>query len=218
MTSVPSHVTPLKLAQRATLDLAPGCPPAALADPDWLGTPVASVRAGTRRYLTDLSLPVRDRSPQLTFKKAAFVDLGEPRATADGCELEIGWQSSSLAPLFPVFAGRLKLTSTEITLEGFYAPPGGEFGAVLDRAFLNIAARGTARWFLETATKVLSTAAAPGPAARTDAPTPEAATGSSGGATHTPSANGGPTSGSATDGGPTSGPGNPSALRGRAAV
>ena len=111
MTSVPSHVTPLKLVQHASLNLA-ACPPAALVDPGWLGTPVASATTGTRRYLTDLSLPVRDRSPQLTFKKAAYVDMGEARSTADGCELEISWQSSSLAPLFPVFAGRLKGPST----------------------------------------------------------------------------------------------------------
>jgi hypothetical protein len=155
-TSVPGHVTPLKLVQRASLTL-DVCPPAALLDPSWLGTPVASPTADRRRYLTDLSLPVRDHSPQLTFRKAAYVDMGEARATADGCELEIGWQSSSLAPLFPVFAGRLRVTPTEITLEGFYAPPGGEFGAVLDRAFLNIAARGTARWFLERAAEALST-------------------------------------------------------------
>ncbi|MGD0018097.1 MAG: hypothetical protein ABSD62_02485 [Candidatus Limnocylindrales bacterium] len=161
MTSVPSHVTPLKLTQRASLDPAQGCPPAALVDPTWLGAPVASARAGTRRYLTDLSLPVRDRSPLLTFKKAAYVDIGEARAAADGCDVDISWQSSSLAPLFPVFAGRLRVTPTEITLEGFYAPPGGEFGAALDRAFLNIAARGTARWFLHRATAALSPAVAP---------------------------------------------------------
>ena len=35
------------------------------------------------------------------------------------------------------------------------------FGAVLDRAFLNIAARGTARWFLDKAARALSTAPAP---------------------------------------------------------
>ena len=160
MTSVPGHVTPLRLAQRVALDLSRGCPPSALEHADWLGTPIEPARAGTgprtapagpapRRYLTDLSLPVREHAPQLTFKKAAYVDLGEARATVRGCEIEISWQSSSLAPLFPVFAGRLNLTPTEITLEGFYAPPGGEFGAVLDRAFLNIAARGTARWFLQ---------------------------------------------------------------------
>jgi hypothetical protein len=176
MTSVPSHVTPLRLAQRASLELVTGCPPAALADPDWLGTPVESARPGTRRYLTDLSLPVRERSPQLTFKKAAFVDVGEARATSDGCEMEISWQSSSLAPLFPVFAGRLKVRSTEIALEGFYAPPGGEFGAVLDRAFLNIAARGTARWFLERAAEALSSVAAQAPEPTEGSPRSESST------------------------------------------
>ena len=157
---------PFELVQRAWLNLA-ACPPAALVEPDWLGTPVPSTTTGTRRYLTDLSLPVRGHSPQLTFRKAAYVDVGEARATADGCEVAISWQSSSLAPLFPVFAGRLKLTSTEITLEGFYAPPGGELGAVLDRAFLNIAARGTARWFLERAAAALATVPAVTPETRT---------------------------------------------------
>jgi len=157
MTSVPGHVTPLRLAQRVALDLSRSCPPSALEHPDWLGTPIASARAGTRRYLTDLSLPVREHAPQLIFKKAAYVDLGEARATPGGCEIEISWQSSSLAPLFPVFAGRLNLKPTEVTLEGLYAPPGGEFGAVLDRAFLNIAARGTARWFLERVVAALET-------------------------------------------------------------
>ena len=200
MTSVPSHVTPLKLTQRAAPDPAQGCPPPALVDPAWLGAPVASTRPGFRRYLTDLSLPVRDRSPLLTFKKAAYVDIGEARATSDGCEVEIGWQSSSLAPLFPVFAGRLTVTSTAITLEGFYAPPGGEFGAVLDRAFLNIAARGTARWFLERATEALSIVAAPMPETRAAGSSAGSAAGSSGGP--------GP--------GPASVPRNSSTLRGRA--
>jgi hypothetical protein len=156
MTSVPGHVTPLRLAQRVALDLSRGCPPSALEHADWLGTPIEPARAGTRRYLTDLSLPVREHAPQLTFKKAAYVDLGEARATVRGCEIEISWQSSSLAPLFPVFAGRLTLTSTELRLEGYYAPPGGEFGAVLDKVFLSIAARGTARWFLERTAEVVS--------------------------------------------------------------
>ena len=60
-----------------------------------------------------------------------------------------------MAPLFPVFGGHLLVTATELRLEGFYAPPGGEFGAVLDRAFLSIAARGTARWFLERTAEVV---------------------------------------------------------------
>ena len=206
MTSVPSHVTPLKLVQHASLNLA-ACPPAALVDPGWLGTPVASATPGTRRYLTDLSLPVRDRSPQLTFKKAAYVDMGEARSTADGCELEISWQSSSLAPLFPVFAGRLKVTSTAITLEGFYAPPGGEFGAVLDRAFLNIAARGTARWFLERAAAALSAVAPEVPETRAAGSPAASLPGSVAGST---------TSSTAGTAAPMSGPGSSPTLRGQA--
>ncbi len=156
MTSVPAHVTPLRLVQQATIDMARAT---SLLDSDalgWLGTSVPSTRPGCRRYLTDLSLPIREHAPSLTFKKAAFIDVGEVRETPNGCEIEIGWQSSSLAPLFPVFAGRLTLTATELRLEGFYAPPGGEIGAVLDRAFLNIAARGTARWFLERTAQIVA--------------------------------------------------------------
>jgi hypothetical protein len=65
-----------------------------------------------------------------------------------------------MAPLFPVFSGHLTLTPAELRLEGFYAPPAGELGAVLDRAFLNIAARGTARWFLERVAQVLASSPA----------------------------------------------------------
>ncbi len=94
----------------------------------------------------------------MTFKKAAFVDVGPVRPLSDGSrEVEISWRSSSLAPLFPVFAGHLALTPAEIRLEGYYAPPGGEVGLVLDRAFLNIAARGTARWFLGRVTETAAT-------------------------------------------------------------
>ncbi len=148
MTSVPGRETPLRLAQRIPPLQGQSCPPQAFADPSWLGSPAPAPRPDIRRYLTDLSLPVREHSPSITFSKAAFVDVGPARSTADGCEIEIGWRSASLAPLFPVFAGRLLLRSDEVRLEGFYAPPGGDVGLVLDRAFLGIAARGTARWFL----------------------------------------------------------------------
>jgi hypothetical protein len=154
MASVPPHVTPLRLVQPASIDLTLAVP-ALTAEPiAWLGTPVAAPRSGIRRYLTDLSLPIREQAPSITFRKAAFVDIGEVRRTPTSCEIEIGWQSSSLAPLFPVFAGHLTLTSGQLLLEGYYAPPGGEIGAALDRAFLGIAARGTARWFLERAAEI----------------------------------------------------------------
>ena len=159
MTSVPSHVTPLRLVQPVAVDLARALPLFGDRATGWLGTPVRAARPGSRRYLTDLNLPIREHAPSLVFRKAAYVDLGEVRQTADGCEIEIGWQSSSLAPLFPVFAGHLTLTPTEVRLEGFYAPPGGEIGAALDKAFLGIAARGTARWFLERTTEAVAAAA-----------------------------------------------------------
>lgn len=127
---------------------------------DWLGSPVLGTRPGCRRYLTDLSFPLREHSPSVKFSKAAYVDLGAMRTAPDSFEIEIEWRSASLAPLFPVFAGHLTVTPAELRLEGFYAPPAGELGAVLDRAFLGIAARGTARWFLERAAEVLGSPAA----------------------------------------------------------
>ena len=164
MTSVPSHVTPLRLVQRVSVDLARALPLFGDQATAWLGTPVGAARPGSRRYLTDLSLPIREHAPSLVFRKAAYLDLGEVRRTGDGWEIEIGWQSSSLAPLFPVFAGHLTLTPREVRLEGFYAPPGGEIGAALDKVFLGIAARGTARWFLARTTEVVTAAtAAAGP-------------------------------------------------------
>jgi hypothetical protein len=156
MASVPSHVTPLRLVQPVAVDLARALPLFGDQASAWLGTPVAPVRPGSHRYLTDLSLPIREHAPSLVFRKAAYVDLGEVRRTPEGYVIEIGWQSSSLAPLFPVFAGNLTMTRTEVRLEGLYAPPGGEIGAALDRVFLSIAARGTARWFLERTIEVVA--------------------------------------------------------------
>lgn len=174
MASVPSHATPLRLVQPATIDLARALPFLTEQAASWLGTPVPATHPGFRRFLTDLSLPIRNHAPSLVFKKATFVDLGPMRETSEGFEIEIGWQSSSLAPLFPVYAGRLTLTPAELRLEGFYAPPGGEFGAVLDKAFLGIAARGTARWFLE---RTLDAIAAAGAAVKIPKRTPSPADG-----------------------------------------
>jgi hypothetical protein len=143
-----AHLTHLRLVQPGQIDLQMAA--RLLADASsWLGTPVPSTHSDLRRYLTDLSLPLRSHSPGIVFKKAAFVDVGVITSSLGSCEVEIGWRSSSLAPLFPVFAGRLSLTPSGLSLDGYYAPPGGDLGAVLDRAFLNIAARGTARWLLE---------------------------------------------------------------------
>ena len=69
----------------------------------------------------------------------------------------IAWRSATMAPLFPVFAGALEVLPDELVLDGWYAPPGGSAGLVVDRAFLNLAARGTARWFLDRIAEAIET-------------------------------------------------------------
>jgi hypothetical protein len=144
------EVATLRVHRAGRIDTARVC--AALVSAGWLGEsiPVPDLPAGTRRYLTDLVFPLPPDGRLLSFKKAAYVDLGGTTALADGgCEASVAWRSASLAPLFPVFAGRLLIRPTGVALEGHYAPPGGAVGRAADRMLLNTAARGTARWFLE---------------------------------------------------------------------
>ena len=114
-----------------------------------LGMPGVPASTVTRRFETDLGLPLRPGSQRTIFRKAAVVDLGIAESTKHGLRVPIAWRSATMAPLFPVFAGRLEIEPDEIVLDGWYAPPGGSAGLVVDRAFLNLAARGTARWFLD---------------------------------------------------------------------
>jgi len=95
-----------------------------------------------------LRLRVSDHPSLVTFGKAAYVDIGPVRPLDDGWEVEIGWRASTLAPLFPVFSGWLVARRDELTLSGWYAPPGGAVGRLADRALLHIAAEGTGRWLL----------------------------------------------------------------------
>lgn len=122
----------------------------ALAEPDWLGSaaePPAD-RPGVRRYLTDLVLQLSAAARPLEFRKAAFVDIGPVVDRGRSLEVEIGWRSATMAPLFPVFAGLLLVTPAGLVLEGAYAPPFGEAGMLIDKAALHFVARRTARWFL----------------------------------------------------------------------
>ena len=78
-----------------------------------------------------------------------YLDLGRPRRTPTGWEVEIGWRASSAAPLFPVFSGWLAIGPAELRIDGLYAPPGGVVGRVADRMLLHVAANATARWLLD---------------------------------------------------------------------
>ena len=77
--------------------------------------------------------------------------------------MAIGWQSDSVAPLFPVFAGRLTIRTDLLSLEGDYAPPLGRIGLLIDERILHFVARRTAQAFLARVAARLETV--PGSAA-----------------------------------------------------
>jgi hypothetical protein len=117
----------------------------------WAAARVDHPESGeVRRFEGDLRLRVGGESAGLTtFSKAAYLDLGRPRRTPTGWEVEIGWRASSAAPLFPVFSGWLAIGPAELRIDGLYAPPGGVVGRVADRMLLHVAANATARWLLD---------------------------------------------------------------------
>ena len=121
------------------------------ADPPWEDLRAEpSESPELRRYAIDLQLRLGGDSPALaTFSKAAYLDVGNPRRTAGGWDVELQWRASTAAPLFPVFSGTLAIVADELRIEGLYAPPGGLVGRVADRMLLHIAANGTARWLLD---------------------------------------------------------------------
>ena len=149
-TPVPmEHAVHLRLVQPWTGDLAAARRRLEDGAAEWLGAALdAPSESDARRFESDLVLPMREQARHMVLRKAAVVELGWPRDEAPGFALDVSWRSATLAPLFPVFVGTLVVSARELALDGYYAPPGGELGVILDRALLNIAARGTARWFL----------------------------------------------------------------------
>jgi hypothetical protein len=124
--------------------------------PTWLGRPLAERSDANRPvFETDLILPLQAPGTAFVFRKAALVEIGEIAPEGAGFRVEVSWRSATLAPLFPVFVGNLALVPGRIVLDGFYAPPGGEVGVILDRALLNMAARRTAGWFISRVTDAI---------------------------------------------------------------
>ena len=122
----------------------------------WLGPEVDHAPHGMRRHHADLRLQVSDKPSFTVFAKAAFVDFGPILPTNDGFEVEVAWRASTMAPLFPVFSGRIVARAHALSLSGWYAPPGGTVGRVADRVLLHIAATRTARWLLGEIDRVAS--------------------------------------------------------------
>lgn len=146
---VTHDVSSLHVVRPGRVDPAVAC--RLLAEPDWFGEPVhaTDVPDGARRFLMDLVMPLPPDGRLLSFRKAALVDVGPALGIAGECEVAVAWRSATLAPLFPVFAGRLIVQAAGLSIEGSYAPPGGAVGLAADRVLLNVAARGTARWLLD---------------------------------------------------------------------
>ncbi|MEW5989908.1 MAG: hypothetical protein AB1736_01005 [Chloroflexota bacterium] len=122
----------------------------ALADLGWLGRPADGPpgRPEMRRIATDLELAVRDGSAPGPVRKSALIDLGQPQVQDAGLSVAVSWQSATLAPLFPVFVGHLRVGRGRLIVEGRYTPPFGRIGLVIDATLLHFVARRTAQAFL----------------------------------------------------------------------
>lgn len=122
----------------------------ALENLEWLGEPVGagSEHGGWRRVNSVLALPVNDGSSPGPIRKGALVDIGPVERSDDAIRVGIGWQSDSITPLFPVFAGRLTIRPGGLFLDGDYAPPLGRLGLLIDARLLHFVARRTAQTFL----------------------------------------------------------------------
>ena len=138
------ETVPLRLRQAERMDLSRA--EHELLDLGWLGSPSAETLdvPAIRRIETDLDLPILDGSGPSTIRKAALLEIGEPQFHNDGIVVDIAWRSATLAPLFPVFAGRLEIYPDGVVLDGRYTPPFGRLGLLIDRGLLHLVARRTA--------------------------------------------------------------------------
>jgi hypothetical protein len=144
---------PLLVRRAGLVDL--GRAVGAFSDLAWLGRQVAAPedRPDLRRIATALELPIRDGSATGPVRQATFIDIGQAQSVGNNVLVEISWQAATFAPLFPVFAGQLRISTDEIVLDGRYAPPLGTLGLLMDKALLHFVARRTAGALLERLAK-----------------------------------------------------------------
>lgn len=132
----------LLVRRAATIDLRRAA--SELRNLEWLGVPDANSAGLTRVITTELELPVLDGSSRGSpIRKSVIMEIGRPQVGEDVVAVDISWRSATLAPLFPVFVGRLVMTSKGVTLDGRYAPPFGQIGLLIDRGLLHFVARRT---------------------------------------------------------------------------
>ena len=139
---------PLRALRSTRIDLARAR--AALADLDWLQSDRSDRAVGPslRRVSSYLDLPIMDGSATGPIRKAALIEISSPTAVGDEILAEVSWQSATLAPLFPIFVGQLRVAESGLSLDGRYVPPFGQLGLVIDENLLRFVARRTAYAFL----------------------------------------------------------------------
>jgi hypothetical protein len=145
--AVPDEIAHLRLQTTTKVELGRVAAVLGSEDAPWLGERAPSERPDIRHFYCDLELHAGGVERAI-FRKSAIVGFGEPRHDHAGWIVPIEWHAATLAPLFPVFAGHLRVRADRIELEGSYAPPGGKVGQALDASLLGIAARATGRWFV----------------------------------------------------------------------
>ena len=123
--------------------------PALLRTPDWLGAEMAANERGIRQFTCDLALNAGAAAP-VWFRKSMALAAGDPVKVGLGWQIPVEWRSATMAPLFPVFVGRITVLVDRMNVDGWYAPPFGAIGTVLDRSVMRVAARATARYVLRT--------------------------------------------------------------------
>lgn len=117
---------------------------------EWLGetVEVGWEHGGWRRVNSVLALPINDGSAPGPIRKGCLIDIGPVQRSEDAMRLGIGWESDSITPLFPVFAGQLTVRPAGLSLDGVYVPPLGRLGLLIDAQILHFVARRTAQAFL----------------------------------------------------------------------
>jgi hypothetical protein len=123
--------------------------PAVIRESDWLGAEVSANQRGMRQFACDLMLNAGTGAP-VSFRKSMIIAAGDPVEVGSGWEIPVEWRSATMAPLFPVFVGKITVCADRINVEGWYAPPFGAVGSVLDRSVMRVAARATAKFILRT--------------------------------------------------------------------
>lgn len=129
-----------------------------LSNDDWL-VPLASAAQEDGEAIT---LRVGPGWAPDSVNRQVRVTLGLVHFRKSAVVVPLSWESVGLRSLFPMLDGEVEVTplgpdSCRLTFSGSYTPPGGGFGARLDRALLHRVATSTVRSFLnKVATSLLS--------------------------------------------------------------